>query len=131
MFMMTRGYIRFAVVAVLLLLGGVLLTACGGQPAAKPTEQPAAVAQAPTVAPPTEAPPIETAAPPTDTPAPSPTLAPSDTPAPTATATELPTAQPVASVDSTNCVTCHTSEETLQKLAKEEAPAEKLSEGEG
>jgi hypothetical protein len=33
--------------------------------------------------------------------------------------------------DASNCVTCHTSEETLQKLAREEEPAEKLSEGEG
>ena len=126
----TRWHVGIAVVAVALLLGGVLLAACGSQPA-KPAEQPTAVAQAPTEAPPTTAPPTDTAVPPTDTPAPSPTLAPTDTPAPTATATEAPTAAPLASVDSTNCVTCHTSEETLQKLAKEEAPTETLSEGEG
>jgi mono/diheme cytochrome c family protein len=126
---MTRRCARIAVVAGVLLLGGVLLAACGGKPAPQPT----AVAQAPTALPPhdTAIPPTETAIPPTDTPAPSPTLAPTDTPAPTATATEAPTAAQAASVDSTNCVTCHTSEETLRKLAVEEAPAEKLSEGEG
>ena len=65
-------------------------------------------------------------------PPPTATLAPTDTPAPepTATATEAPAAEPVA-IDSANCITCHTSEETLQKLAVEEEPAESLSEGEG
>jgi hypothetical protein len=129
---MTREWVRVAVVAGILLLGGVLFAACGGQPAAEQPAEPAtAVAEAPTAAPPTAAPPTDTAIPPTDTPAPSPTLAPTDTPEPTATATEAPTAAPVVSVDSTNCVTCHTSEESLQVLAKEEAPAETLSEGEG
>jgi len=112
----------------LLIVGVILLGACGSQPAAQPTAAP----QAPTAAPPTEAPPTNTAIPPTQAPEPSPTLAPTDTPAPepTATATETPAAAPV-SLDSTNCVTCHTSEETLQKLAVEEEPAESLSEGEG
>ena len=129
MYMITRSGARIALgVAVLFLVG--VLAACGGQPVSQPAEQVATVAQAPTEAPPTAAPPTETSVPPTNTPAPSPTVAPTDTPEPTATATEAPTAAPV-SVDSTNCVTCHTSEETLQKLAKEEAPAETLSEGEG
>ena len=60
------------------------------------------------------------------------TLAPTETPEPepTATVTEAPAAAPVAN-DLTNCIACHTSEETLQKLAVEEKPAESLSEGEG
>ena len=87
---------------------------------------PTTVAQAPTdtAVPPTQPPP-------TDTPAPTATLAPTDTPEPTATATEAPSPTAIVVADATNCVTCHTSEETLQKLAKEEEPAEKLSEGEG
>lgn len=107
---------RTAVGLGILVLSVLLLAACGN--AATPAPAPTAV------------PPTATAVPPTQPPA-SPTLAPTDTPAPepTATATEAPVA--AASVDSTNCVTCHTSEETLQKLAVEEAPAEKLSEGEG
>ena len=113
----------------LLIIGVATLAGCGGQPAA----QPPTVAQVAT-APPTEVPPqpTATAIPPTQVPEPSPTLAPTDTPAPepTATATEAPAAEPVA-IDSTNCITCHTSEETLQKLAVEEEPAESLSEGEG
>jgi mono/diheme cytochrome c family protein len=120
-----------AVILGALLVGLLLLTACSGAPAPAPT----VVAEAPTTAPaePTAAPiaPTDTVAPPTEPPATA-TLAPTDTPAPepTATATEAPAAAPVA-IDSTNCVACHTSEETLQKLAVEEEPAEKLSEGEG
>ena len=114
----------------LLIIGVATLAGCGGQPAA----QPPTVAQVETAVPPTEAPPAPTATviPPTQAPEPSPTLAPTDTPAPepTATATEAPAAEPVA-IDSANCITCHTSEETLQKLAVEEEPAESLSEGEG
>ena len=123
-----------ALTAATLLLVALLLATCGGQPAAPAPVEPTAIAQAPaappadTAVPPTQAPPADTAVPPTQAPEPSPTLAPTDTPAPAPTATEAAAA---ASVDSTNCVTCHTSEETLQKLAKEEAPAEKLSEGEG
>ena len=45
--------------------------------------------------------------------------------------TEAHSPTAVVNADATNCVICHTSEETLQKLAKEEEPAEKLSEGEG
>ena len=50
---------------------------------------------------------------------------------PTATATLEPSPTALVVADASNCVTCHTSEEALKKLAKEEAPAEKLSEGEG
>jgi hypothetical protein len=118
----------------LLAIGAVALAGCGGQPAAQPATLPTADAQAATTVPPTEAPPAPTATavPPTQAPEPSPTLAPTEAPTaePTATATEAPAAEPV-SVDSTNCVACHTSEETLQQLAVEEEPAESLSEGEG
>ena len=124
----TRNRVGMFAVFGLLIVGVITLAACGGQPAA----QPPAATQAPTAVPPTAAPPTNTAIPPTQAPEPSPTLAPTDTPAPapTAAATEAPAAAPV-SLDSTNCVTCHTSEETLQKLAVEEEPAESLSEGEG
>lgn len=125
----TRRWVGTLALLGLLIVGVVTLAACGSQPAAQPT----VAAQAPTAAPPppTTAP-TNTAVPPTPAPEPSPTLAPTDTPAPepTATATEAPTAAPV-SLDATNCITCHTSEETLQKLAQEDEPAEKLSEGEG
>jgi mono/diheme cytochrome c family protein len=64
------------------------------------------------------------------------TTAPTLTAAPTKTATAAPatpTQAPVAAApaNADNCVKCHTSQETLQKLAKAEEPAEKLSEGEG
>jgi len=116
----------------LLIIGAIALGGCSGQPAAAPAAEPTTVTQAATAVPPTEVPPTNTTVPPTQPPAPSPTLAPTDTPAPepTATATEAPVAAPVV-IDSTNCITCHTSEETLQKLAVEEEPAESLSEGEG
>ena len=127
---MTRSRVGTLALLGLLIIALATLAGCGGQPAAQPT----AVAQVETAVPPTEAPPTPTATaiPPTQAPEPSPTLAPTDTPAPepTATATEAPAAEPVA-IDSTNCVTCHTNEETLQKLAVEEEPAENLSEGEG
>jgi hypothetical protein len=124
----TRKWVGTLALLGFLIVGVITLAACGGQPAAPPP----AATQAPTAVPPTEAPPTNTAIPPTQAPEPSPTLAPTDTPAPkpTPTATEAPTAEPVA-IDSSNCVACHTSEETLQKLAVEEEPAESLSEGEG
>ncbi|MEJ5199123.1 MAG: hypothetical protein WHX53_09385 [Anaerolineae bacterium] len=118
-------------VGALLLMAG-LLVACGGPaaPAPEPTSAPAAPAatQPPTQPPPTNttAPPTNTAAPPTATAAPTLTTAPTKAPA---TPTQAPTAAPVVSAD--NCVKCHTSEETLRKLAKAEEPTEKLSEGEG
>lgn len=127
---MTRNGVGTLALLGLLIIALAALAGCGGQPAAQPT----AVAQVETAVPPTEVPPAPTATaiPPTQAPEPSPTLAPTEMPAPepTATATEAPAAEPVA-IDSTNCVTCHTNEETLQKLAVEEEPAEKLSEGEG
>jgi hypothetical protein len=127
---MTRSWVGTFALLGLLIIALATLAGCGGQPAAQPT----AVAQVETAVPPTEVLPqlTATAIPPTQAPEPSPALAPTDTPAPepTATATEAPAAAPAA-IDSTNCVTCHTSEETLQKLAVEEEPAEKLSEGEG
>lgn len=111
---------------------GVLLVAlfalagCGGGAAPQPT----AVAQAP--AEPTAAPAEPTAVvAPTDTVEPTATLAPTKAPEPTATATAEPSPTAVVVADASNCVTCHTSEETLQQLAKEEAPKESLSEGEG
>lgn len=105
------------VLAGVLVVGVLFLVACGGgaQPAAAPA--PAQATAAPV--------------PPTEPPAPTATLAPSATPEPTATATAEPSPTAVVVADASNCVACHTSEETLQKLAKEEAPAEKLSEGEG
>lgn len=109
----------------LVLIGALLLVACGG---GATTLAPATVAQAPTAAP---AAATDTAVPPTDTPAPTATLAPTDTPAPTATATEAPTPTAVPIPDASNCVACHTDEATLQQLAKAEEPTEKLSEGEG
>jgi hypothetical protein len=127
---MTRNGVGTLALLGLLIIALAALAGCGGQPAAQPT----AVAQVETAVPPTEVPPAPTATaiPPTQAPEPSPTLAPTEVPAPepTATATEAPAAEPVA-IDSTNCVTCHTNEETLQKLAVEEELAEKLSEGEG
>lgn len=117
-----RTLMRALAVAGALLLGLLMVAACGGG-AAQPTAAPL-----PTPAPATTAPEAPV---PTNTTVPTATLAPTEPPAPTATATTepTPTAEPVA--DASNCVTCHTSEETLQQLAKEEAPAEKLSEGEG
>ncbi len=119
-----RQWVKTAWIVGAVVMGVLLLAACGGGAAPTPTT----VAQAPTTAP---VAPTDTAVPPTDTPAPTATLAPTDTPAPTATATEVPTATAVPIPDASNCVTCHTNEATLQQLAKEEEPAEKLSEGEG
>ena len=127
---MTRSWVGTLALLGLLIIGVATLAGCGGQPAPQPT----AVAQVETAVPPTEAPPAPTATaiPPTQAPEPSPTLAPTEMPAPepTATATGAPAAEPVA-IDSANCITCHTSEETLQKLAVEDEPTESLSEGEG
>ena len=126
---MTRSWVGTLALLGLLIIGVATLAGCGGQPAAQPT----AVAQVETAVPPTEAPPRLRRRPSRRRKRrATPTLAPTDTPAPepTATATEAPAAEPVA-IDSTNCITCHTSEETLQKLAVEEEPAESLSEGEG
>ncbi len=108
-----------------------LLVGCGGT-ARTPTEPPqptrvseAAPTDAPTQ-PPTEEPTSEpTSAPtPTEQPTNTPTQVPTATPAPTPTPTPIP-------VDDSGCVTCHTSEETLQALATEEEAPEIESEGEG
>jgi mono/diheme cytochrome c family protein len=115
-----RAWAGTGVLAVALLV----LAACGGGSTPAPTvvvEAPAA----PTAVPPTEAPTREPTA------APTATLAPTDAPEPTATAIEAPSPTAAVVADASNCVTCHTSEETLQQLAKEEDPAEELSEGEG
>lgn len=120
---------RMRAVAVLgvLMIGLLVLSACGGA-APAPTQ----VAQAPATE--VAAAPTNTAAPPTTAPTntavpPTATLAPTETAEPTATATEAPTV--VAIPDATNCVTCHTDEVALQELAVEEEVAEALSEGEG
>ena len=110
---------RWATVAiVLLLLAGLSLAGCGGEPTAAPTE--VAAEPTPTTAP-TEAPPTEE---PTEVP---PTATPTQVP-PTATPTEEPTPEVV---DNSACVTCHTDQETLQALAVEPEAPEVESEGEG
>lgn len=119
-----KQWAKTAWIVGVMLVGVLLLAACGGGAAPAPTT----VAQAPTTAPVV---PTDTAVPPTNTPAPTATLAPTDTPAPTATATEAPTPTAVPIPDASNCVACHTNEATLQQLAKAEEPTEELSEGEG
>jgi glucose/arabinose dehydrogenase len=118
---------RAVAVLGVLLIGLLVLSACGGA-----TPAPTQVAQAPATE--AAAAPTNTAAPPTTAPTntavpPTATMAPTETAEPTATATEAPTA--VAIPDATNCVTCHTDEVALQELAVEEEVAEELSEGEG
>jgi hypothetical protein len=109
----------------LLLLFALLLAGCGGEPAATPTEapEPTEVAVVAPTAAPTEPPPTPTEAPPEPTPTDVPTE-----PPPTATPTEEPTPEPI---DDTGCITCHTSEETLQAMATEDEAPEVESEGEG
>jgi outer membrane biosynthesis protein TonB len=122
---------RMAALAGLLILVAMVLTGCGQatevavEPTSAPTE-PAEPTSAPTEPPPpTEAPTqpptpteVPTEPPPTDTPAPT------DTPVPT----DTPTPEPV---DDTACISCHTDEETLKAVAKEEEEPEIESEGEG
>ncbi len=115
---------RVALFAALLLIT-LSLVACGAEPTP--------VAQAPTVAEATATQPPE----PTTAPTATATTAPTDTPAPTDTATPTeapptptPTATPVP-IDDTGCITCHTSEESLQALATEEEELAVESEGEG
>jgi hypothetical protein len=120
------------VVVGLLFLLALVLIACGGgpttvatQPTTAPTEPPAPTS-IPTEPPaatsmPTEPPTATdtpTDVPPTDTPVPTATPAPTDTPTP-------------AAVDDSACIACHTSQETLQTVAKVEPTPESLSEGEG
>jgi predicted small lipoprotein YifL len=111
---------------ILLFLFTLILAGCGGEPTAAPTELPPpteVAAAAPTVAP-TEPPPAPTEEPTLE---PTPTDVPTEPP-PTATPTEEPTPEPI---DDTGCITCHTSEETLQAMATEEEAPEVESEGEG
>lgn len=130
MSLLTRARVRASGLLSLLALVSLAVAACGGAATPAPTVAPAAVAQAPTEVAPTEAPATATTAP-TETAEPTATLAPTETPEPTPT--EAPTEAPTAAApaDAGNCVACHTNEETLQQLAKEEEPAESLSEGEG
>ena len=119
---MFRARWRWATaLVVLLLLAGLSLAGCGGEPTAAPTEVAAEPTPAPTEVPPTEVPPTEE---PTEVPA---TATPTEVP-PTATPTEEPTPEVV---DDSGCVTCHTSQETLQALAVEPEAPEVESEGEG
>ncbi len=67
--------------------------------------------------------------------APPPTATPAEPPPPTPAALsfplEAPTREAVEPIDDQTCVDCHTDEESLRELAKEEEQAESLSEGEG
>jgi hypothetical protein len=95
----------------LLLLGGLVLSSCA-EPEAIAAVPPTATVYAPT---PTESPP-----PPTE-------------PTPEALDFPLAPAGAEAAVEGSDklCVECHTSEETLKAVAKEEEVVEELSEGEG
>jgi hypothetical protein len=106
------------IIAALLVLGW-LLAGCGAEPTAVVTQAPTDIPTEPPTATATPAEP-----PPTDTPAPTDTPLPTDTPVPT----ETPTPEVV---DDSACIACHTSEETLKALAKEEEKPEVESEGEG
>jgi len=129
-------WLRAALLTTVALLVALGMSGCG---ASKPT--PTAVAEA--VATSTEAAPATATPAPsatftteptaTATPEPTATYTPpptsTNTPAPTSTNTPAPTPTPV---DNSNCITCHTSEDTLKALAKEpEEGGESLSEGEG
>jgi outer membrane biosynthesis protein TonB len=127
MSLLTPARARASSLLSLLVLVGLVLAACGGAATPAPTAAPKEVAQAPTEPPAPTEPSATATTEPTATVEPTATLAPTETPEPTPT--EAPTAQVPA--DATNCVTCHTSEDTLRQLAKEEDPAEELSEGEG
>jgi len=104
----------------LVLVLALALTGCGGEPTAAPTEPPER-----------EEAPTEVAAAATATTAPNepppPTDLPTEPPS-TATPTEEPTPEPI---DDSACITCHTSQETLQALTEEPEQTESLSEGEG
>jgi mono/diheme cytochrome c family protein len=101
-----------------------------------PTSPPAtdtAVPPSPTAVPPTETavPPSPTVAPPTDTPEPaSPTPAEESMATPTTEAVATSEAETVAE-GGENCISCHTSQETLQALAEEPEVKSEATEGEG
>ena len=127
MSLLTRARVRASGLLSLLVLVGLVLAACGGAATPAPTAAPTEVAQAPTELPAPTEPSATATTEPTATVEPTATLVPTETPEPTPT--EAPTA--AAPADASNCVACHTSEETLRQLAKEEDAAEELSEGEG
>jgi outer membrane biosynthesis protein TonB len=116
---------RMAALAGLLVLVALVLTGCGQstevavEPTSAPTE-PATPTSAPTEPPPPTNTPTQ---PPTPTEVPT-EPPPTDTPVPT----DTPTPEPV---DDTACISCHTDEETLKAVAKEEEKPEVESEGEG
>jgi len=122
---------RLALVSLLLIAVVLGLAACGNEPepttVAQATTAPAGPAEADTAQPEPTEPPTQA---PTDTVAPTDTTEPTETPVPP-TETPEPTNTPEPVVDDSACITCHTSQETLQTLAVEEEVAESLSEGEG
>jgi hypothetical protein len=111
----TKGFLRtwggVALVVGLLFVAAFALSGCA-QPDVIAAVEPTATAYSP---PPTSIPP----------PPPGPTPASLDFPLPPPTQVET---QPT---DDETCVVCHTSEATLEALAKDEEVAEDLSEGEG
>jgi PBP1b-binding outer membrane lipoprotein LpoB len=102
---------RFLAVVGLLLAATLLLSGCA-EPAPITAVQPTATVYAP---PPTETPPLP----------PEPTPAALDFPL------AAPSQEPVEMVSDQSCVDCHTNEETLKAVAKEEVVVEDVSEGEG
>ena len=145
--------------SVWLVILGVLtigLTVCSGpMPSEVATVTPQAVSQSadavvpsPTPVPAADTRTVEPTEEATETPTAEPTRAATDTPTvePTEVATEEPTAEPtqeateeataaaivdVSTLSSDNCVTCHTSQETLQALAEDKKVASEASSGEG
>ncbi|MBN1657476.1 MAG: hypothetical protein JXA93_03695 [Anaerolineae bacterium] len=122
---------RLALVSLLLIAIVLGLAACGDETepttVAQATTAPAEPAEADTAQPEPTEPPTQA---PTEPVAPTDTIEPTDTPVPpTETPEPTPTPEPV--VDDSACITCHTSQETLEALAVEEEPEEELSEGEG
>jgi len=108
---------HWIVILALLILGAVFAAACAG-PAPTATPVPATA---------TAAPPTVTKAPalPTATMAPA---APTVTPPPAAPTATQP---PAVAADSSNCVSCHTDQTTLQKLAVKKEVKSEETKGEG
>jgi outer membrane biosynthesis protein TonB len=119
---------RLALVSLLLIAVVLGLASCGDEPepttVAQATTAPAGPAEADTAQPEPTEPPTQAPTEPV-----APTTEPTETPVPP-TETPEPTNTPEPVVDDSACITCHTTEETLQALAVEEEVAE-LSEGEG